>query len=299
MPQWDDIDQDGDRPQAVAWDEYAPKALSYWQRLLEEDAPEHELQSFLERNPCFLPGGDDKLKGGGHHGAQYDTVFSQAPLEGLGPDRVPDFMWVNATSASWIPVCIEIERAGKQWFNKDRTPTAHLTQARSQLAEWRAWFREGPNQTIFRRRYLQDRYPHRSLEPLFVLLYGRRKEFESPHSRHTNPEGLVPLRAAMKLADEEVRTLDSLTPNPALPNAVTLKMTANGPVLWAIPSIFRTGPGMADLASKFRNPDQALARTKNWPEGRREYVARRWHHWREVSDSHDDMAINPLLPRYE
>src|SRR4051812_10304100 len=65
MPSWSDVDQDVNRPKPYPWDEYVSKSLSRWHQLLDQDPAERQLQEFLERNPCFLPGGEDRLPIGG------------------------------------------------------------------------------------------------------------------------------------------------------------------------------------------------------------------------------------------
>lgn len=299
MPDWSDIDADPGRPRALDWDRYALEASGSWKDLLDREPAESALQEFLEQNPSFLPGGNDQLKLAGHHGTNYDAVFSQPSLRGLRRERVPDFMWINASSAEWTPVCIEIERPAKKWFTKDGNPTAALTQARTQLNEWQAWFDQAPNVMIFRSSYLEDRFRHRVLRPVYVLAFGRHKEFELPNGVHKDPQALLAVRSNLQRPDESYMSLDSLKPSKSLSNAVTLKMGPAGPELFAIPPTFETGPAMADLARRFRDPAAALARTSGWPAGRQSYVATRWSHWQAVADQGDDMVINPLLPYAE
>ena len=43
-------------------------------------------------------------------------VFRQPPLQGLDRDRRPDFMWITRATSQITPICIEIEKPGKEWF---------------------------------------------------------------------------------------------------------------------------------------------------------------------------------------
>ncbi len=95
-------------------------------------------------------------------------------------------MWVTRSTSLITPICIEIERPGKHWFNLDGTPTATLTQALDQLTDWKVWFSEPENQLIFRRTYMLDGFTDRPIQPQYVLIYGRRDEFDTTR-RHSNP----------------------------------------------------------------------------------------------------------------
>lgn len=161
-------DLDPLRPAPTEWATYKDWLLPRWQRLLDEDPPEVSVQNFLEAHPSLLPGALGDVGPGGHHGPELDAVFSQPPLKGLHRNRVPDFMWVTRSTSLITPICIEIERPGKHWFNASGTPTADLTQALDQLVDWKTWFSEPENQSIFRRTYLWGDYSYRSLKPQYV-----------------------------------------------------------------------------------------------------------------------------------
>jgi hypothetical protein len=62
-------------------------------------------------------------------------------------------------------------------FQKDGTPTAEFTQAKNQLSEWKVWFGKPENQMAFVRDYALP-FPRLKLEPQYVLIYGRRAEYE-------------------------------------------------------------------------------------------------------------------------
>lgn len=116
-----------DRPPApTPWGEYANWLTDQWQCLLESDPPELDVQRFLEAHPSLLPGADGDIGPGGHHGPEYDAVITEPPLKGIARDRRPDFMWITLSTSLVTPICIEIERPGKHWFNKSGVPTGEL-----------------------------------------------------------------------------------------------------------------------------------------------------------------------------
>jgi hypothetical protein len=62
--------------------------------------------------------------------------------------------------------------------------TADFNQAHGQLAEWQAWIARPENQLLFRKTYLDwiwD-FSGRPLIPHYILVYGRRAEFENDHT---------------------------------------------------------------------------------------------------------------------
>lgn len=301
MPDWvNELDTNPRRPRALPWEDYASRAVEDWLSLLDRDPHEAHLHGFLETNPSFIPGGEDRLPVGGHHGARWQAVYSQPPMRGLRRDRIPDFIWLNRNSAELTPVCVELERSGKHWFKANSTvPTAPFTQARDQLHQWQAWFATAPNEAIFREVYYENAWPHRALRPVYVLAYGRHQEFERPNERHDDPHSLLRHRSAMQGAREQFMSLDSLGPSKGLSNAVTLKMTAQGATLFAVPPTFETGPAMRSLAARFRDPSPALARTTGWLPGRREYVLERWLFWQKIADARHDGSPEPLDPGSE
>ena len=144
-------------------------------------------------------------------------------------------MWITRSTALITPVCIEIEKPGKRWFTKGGHPTAELSQALDQLIDWKVWFSESENQSIFRKTYLRGQYEDRQLLPQYVLIYGRASEFEVP-GPHERPDRLRKKRDFMRRGDDEhFMTFDSLRPKRDSSDFATLSMTANGPKLHAVP----------------------------------------------------------------
>src|SRR6266550_896764 len=157
-------DLDPNRPPPLPWGEYAPWLLEKWRDLLDSAPGEPNVQKFLERHPCLLPGANEapsSAPGGhrGHHDACWYGVIRQPELRGLGPNRLPDFMWLRRDTAAVRPVLIEIEDPQKQWFNpSSRIPNAKLTQALDQFVEWKVWFSSPENELVFRSRYVPPEF---------------------------------------------------------------------------------------------------------------------------------------------
>ncbi|MEU7719184.1 Shedu anti-phage system protein SduA domain-containing protein [Streptomyces tibetensis] len=272
-----------ERPQATPWDTYRAALLPQWQSLLSSSLSEREMQEFLELHPCFLPGATDNIGPGGHHGPSFSSVIRQPPLKGLGPTRVPDFMWVRRDTGAIRPVCIEIESPRKAWFNKgSRTPTSELTQAIDQLTEWKVWVSSPENQLIFAKTYAPS-YSHRPVEPQFVLVYGRDAEFRAATSPHDNPDYMRRKRDHMPRDREHYFTYDQLAPEREAGDYATLTYQVDQWILHSLPPTFSTGQHMMEMGEIIRDPSKAVLLTALMSAERKAYVIERWEYWRGVA----------------
>jgi hypothetical protein len=178
-------------------DTYNRFLMERWQALLdsEESRDESLLQGFLERHPSLLPG-PHSVDGDSGHPPFPVAVIAKPKLPGLS-DREPDFIWLATDSSSLYPVLIEIETPDKAWFYGDRAEIhSDFTHAHGQLMEWRAWFDRGHNRTAFLEYYdIPSVLARRRLEPRYVLVHGRRENFESVPRRREK-------RAALAQHDE-------------------------------------------------------------------------------------------------
>ncbi|MFJ8637630.1 Shedu anti-phage system protein SduA domain-containing protein [Streptomyces sp. NPDC093610] len=275
-------DENPDRPQAPTWEQYEGQLLPKWKTLLGSNPHERQMQEFLELHPCLLPGATDSIGQGGHHGPSFEAVIRQPPLQGLGPKRIPDFMWVRRDTGAIRPICIEIESPGKSWFNKDRTPTAELTQAIDQLTEWKVWFNSPENRLIFAKAYAH-RYPHRPVEPQFVLIFGRNSEFKAGSSKHENPDYLRLKRDHMARRDEHFFTYDQLKPEREAGDYATITNTAYEWSLHSIPPTFSTGAHIRELSGVISDPSQAISQVDLASTERKAYILKRWKYWRSIA----------------
>lgn len=253
-----------------------------WQQAKQSD-DEKKVQQFLERHVSLLPGAWGDIGPGGHHGPVYGGVFRQPPLRGLDAERFPDFMWITRSTVDVTPICIEIERPTKRWFNLDGTPTATLTQALDQLNQWRAWFSEPLNQQLFRDRYLKGRWPRRTLRPQFVLIYGREADFTEDHKLTTDARHQ---KRSYLGGDQDghLRTFDSLVWKRENERLLTLSMHADGQleVEW-IPESF---DGLVDTTGAYYlgSIENAVVRNEAITAERAAELRQQWSREREQGE---------------
>ena len=193
-----------------------------WQSVVQSDLFEVEAnaQTYLERHPCLLPGSSGTSMRSGH-APWPGAVISQPQLPGLSELR-PDFMWIATDSAFLVPVCIEIERPDKQWFTKSGTQHSHLTQARSQVEQWQAWFADPVNQQVFIRTFkVPPQLADRRLNPRYVIVHGRSSEFS--HRRDLRDR-----RAVLSKGDTQIVPFDSLRPDSHALDWGTVRLSPEG-----------------------------------------------------------------------
>jgi hypothetical protein len=280
-------DRNPERPQAKPWAEYVAESTRQYKMLLDADPDEPTMQRFFEQHPSFLPGADD-IGNGGHHGVWWDAVISQAKLQGLKPNRVPDFMFVRRDTATTRPVCVEIESPSKPWFNKDLTPSAKLTQALDQLDEWAMWFESVENQLIFNRMYVPPEFDHRTIEPVFVLIYGQNKEFR-PHGPHPRDYARARRkRNQLESANRYLYTYETLKPRSIAGTYATIRGDLIGGFdLIDLPHTFQTGshlPMTGSLMKVIPDIADSLDRNPMIDTERRKCLADRWNFWRTCND---------------
>jgi len=275
-------DSDPARPMPLAWEQYSAQVLREWRALLDRKPEEREVQAFLELHPAMIPGGCGDIGPGGHHGSAMGAVFREPQLAGAGRSFKPDFMWVTRSTSMFTPILIEIEKPSKPWFTKDGRPSASFTQARDQLNDWRSWFDQDGNKALFRDRFLflPDPFNNRPLRPQFLLIYGRRSEFEVGGG-HENPDELRFKRDLQRAQDEFYMTFDSLSPCYRCQDSMTLTMTTAGPRVHAFSPVYRTGTLIGEGALVLGDPAAALECSAMMADERRAYLAGRWTHWQD------------------
>ncbi|MDF2050236.1 Shedu anti-phage system protein SduA domain-containing protein [Arthrobacter sp. Cr_A7] len=270
-------DLDPSRPAPTEWEEYEAWLLGAWKDLLALSPEEDDVQSFLEWNPCLVPA----IGGADYKGVQGEGLFTQPALQGIGINRVPDFMWITAHSKAVFPTFVEIEKPNKLHFNPSSIDTfsADFNQALSQLTQWQSWWAKPTNQNLFREQVLDAIWDFRirDIRPQYVLIYGRSSEFEQGPPGH---------RASMVGQLETSRNIhilsyDRLAPDRNFSQFPTVKQHSNGQIsLRAVPPTFTTGPGMIDiLTSRIKNPELSPFRHELLTSERSEYLQHRWLHW--------------------
>jgi len=256
-------------------DEYVASATNEYQQLLASVTDEKPMQEFLDRNPCFVPGALTPGGGSGHY-PFLCALVSQPQLTGLR-SRQPDFMWIAANSLTWYPTLIEIESPNKRIFKANAIPSHHFTQARNQLAQWRAWFNETANVQKFISEYgiPEDYTKFRRMQPHFMLIYGRRDEF-------ANDVELSKQRGVLMTgADEELISYDRLHADLALRNAITVRATGYSRYrVSAVMPTIEMGPILADRLPHLDQLEQAVEADNRIPQARRDFLKERNPYWR-------------------
>jgi hypothetical protein len=260
-------------PPPLDFEAYQRAATAAYEQLLDSATSERPLQEFLERNPCFVPA----ARSPGSHGPLHGALIAQPRLPGLRVKQ-PDFMWITAHSLIWFPTLIEIESPTKQLFTKKGLPTKEFTQARNQLAQWRAWFSKETNRLKFIDDYgiSEEFRKFRTMKPRYVLIYGRRREFEDDAE-------LSGLRAE-QLTDEneELVSFDRLKADCGMRNAVTVRALGGGryQVRFVMPTFRLCAPTARDLLH-LEGLEQAIDRERRIESKRRSFLKARIPYWRD------------------
>lgn len=258
-------------PQPMGWKEYEQKLRDAWNILLDSNPQEVKVQAFLEKHPCMIPGSSSMTMTSGHYPFP-DAVISQPPLVGVG-ERIPDFMWLATSSLHFEPVLIEIERPDKKWFNSSGSPSADFTQAHNQLAQWKAWFDHPENRLVF---YENFDVPHfirqRKMRVSFVLIYGRRSEYEGN-------EPLNRIRAELARQDEYLMSFDRLTPSSDVQYLFTVKKISNSFRAIAYPPTYTLSSNLADRYSIINNKEEAIDACEWMTPERKDFLKSRFPYW--------------------
>lgn len=260
-------------PAALTWDRYSELVQRDWRGLLDaaEDHEEAVFQKFLETHPCMVPGGQS-MSGPSGHSAFPAALITQPILPGFS-EHIPDFLWIATDSLHIYAVLVEIEAPKKRMFTKGGQPTAQFTQAQTQIARWKSWFREPANQTSFCDHYLMDALPRwRTFVPQYVLIYGRRSEIEG------NAQ-LNRLRSNLSRDGEYYMTYDRLHPIKDHDQYMTAKFRNGRYEALSMPATLELGPLWAPHRSKIEGKDLAVDKTPYMADDRKEFVKARLGYW--------------------
>jgi hypothetical protein len=245
-----------------------------WHALLDA-SPAHDentLHRFLERNPSFVPGAFSFPTSG--HWPLHGGVFTKPPLAAVGTS-IPDFLWLATATDLVYPVFVEIETPGKRWFTRNGQATAEFTQARNQLVTWKRWFGNPVNELAFCTMYQIPRgIGDCEIKPQFVLVYGRRSEFDDQPERR----GI----RAFQTADDEVHvTFDRLIADYNARNFLTLRMAGNTISAAVFPPTAQLGPSTAKAWRRVNNRIEAVTADERISDERKQFLAERMPYWDE------------------
>lgn len=274
---------------AMNWKDYEELILAEWNELLNKipSPTESAVQHFLEQYPSMVPGAFNLIGAESGHHPWLRGLFSQPVLPSFDHHK-PDFMWLSQNSDTVEPVLIEIEAPGKLWWTKSGQPTATLTQALDQIAEWKAWFREPHNVQEFKDIYELTRveWRKRHFRPSYLLIYGRRSEANGKPN-------LTAKRSLQAQDDVKIITFDRLNPNPKADQLVCLKVINDrGQYVFkaiSVPATLIWKPPFACDRARLSGLDSAIESNKHISQKRKEFLIRRLQYWNEWSkkQNHD------------
>ena len=276
------IEQSPEEP--VSWEQYEQLITAEWTALLNRNPPpsEKEVQIFLEKHPSMVPGAFGFVGGESGHYPRLCGLITQPPLPSYDK-KIPDFMWLAQNSDTVEPVLIEIEAPSKHWFTKNGRPTASLTQALKQIADWKAWFEAPRNVESFKTFYgLDSGWRARRFRPSYLLIYGRRAEASAnPNRSHLFPENVFG------------RTFDRLQPNPKADDLVCLKAVNPGVFeVVSVPPTLKWEPILAEERARCSGWNEAIRANQQISLKRQEFLIRRLPYWNDWVHRSERNGIN-------
>jgi hypothetical protein len=261
-------------PAATQFAEYSERISAEFKALIDSDPLECDVQDFMERNPCMVPGAWTPGARSGHPPI-HNALITQPKLPGF-KSRVPDFLWMSRHSGCAYAAMVEIERPAKKLFTAQDIPSADFTQAYNQFAQWRVWFGEPANQQLFLNEYgIQSKlcYPV-GIDQHFLLIYGRRSEFQADKNKAL-------LRG--KLASgrhEELISFDRLSPDSLLDSAVTVDAIGGGRFrVKYVPETFKVSPHSAHDYLSLDGLPEAIEANGLISRERRDFLKQRVEYW--------------------
>ncbi len=274
---------------AISWNKYKKLILEEWDVLLSKEpaATEPEIQTFLEKYPCMIPGAFGPSFNPNGHYPHFCGVVSQAPLPSYDK-RVPDFIWLSKNSDTEQPVLVEIEKPSKRWFRNDGQQTAEFTQALTQISEWKAWFGVSHNVEAFKHFYGLDCDARNCrLRPAYLLIYGRRAEISA------NPT-LIRKKAYLFPEDVVGMTYDRLEPNPSADQLVCIKSDVSRTFsVISVPASLKWSPVLAGERAKVSEGwIEAIESNEYISDPRKKFLIERHQYWENWGSSGTSGTIN-------
>lgn len=263
----------------LPWLTYQSLAQREYNTLLENHADDEKtFQNFFERNPSFMPGAFELRNLSGHL-PHLQCLISQ-PEIGATFIRKPDFLWLSQDSLTFVPVFIEIEKPSKKTFTKAGQTSADFTQAMDQILEWKSILNKPENQIAFFEKYnLPKRLTEKVFKPQFVLLYGRREEYEGNNY-------LTRKRYELQSEDTIVMSYDRLSPRYDSRNMLCATVSnSSGNTLYSIktiPPTFQLDACWADSYKEYSGFIEAIDRMEHTTPERKNFLKERFPYWREI-----------------
>jgi Domain of unknown function (DUF4263) len=177
-------------------------------------------------------------------------------------------------------VLIEIEAPQKKWYTAKGQPTAQLTQAASQLTDWKAWFKDPNNVLTFEKEYKVREYPplnDRTFTQCYCLVIGRRSDVSGRAATQS--------RVLQQRENEHWMTYDRLQPHADFDDSPTVTLDRSGPDtrlrVLHVPPTMRIGPGQYPSYHTLMGLDAAIAANTLISKERKAFLLRRLKYWKE------------------
>lgn len=261
------------------WSLYETNSYNEYVELLKEKSnDENAFQKFFERNPCFLPGAFELRNLSGHL-PHLQCLISQ-PEIGASHIRKPDFLWLSQDSLTFVPVFIEIERPSKKNFTQAGKTSADFTQAMDQIFEWKAILNKPENQLAFFQKFNLPKYlTNKEFKPQFILIYGRREEYEGN-------EFLTSKRYELQSDDITIMSYDRLSPQYDSRNMLCAQVsntTGNTQYkIITIPPTFEFNAALASNYCEYVNFMDAIDKMEYTTQQRKDFLKLRFPYWQEI-----------------
>lgn len=261
------------------WSLYTLAAEEEYHRLLEEKADDEDsFQKFFERNPSFLPGAFELRNLSGHL-PHLQCLITQ-PEIGASHTRKPDFLWLSQDSLTFVPVFIEIEKPSKRTFTQTGKTSADFTQAMDQILDWKSILNKPENQLAFFQKYnLPQELTSKVFKPQFILIYGRREEYEGN-------EYLTRKRSELQTDDIMIMSYDRLSPQYDSRNMLCARVsntTGNTQYeIITIPPTFELDAALASNYSEYVGFVEAIDRMEYTTPQRKDFLKMRFPYWKDI-----------------
>lgn len=274
-------------PPALSWADYSKDSYAMYQALLNDpNSNEQTFQKFFEENPAFVPGAFEIFGTSGHY-PYTQSLISEPEIYGAPFKRIPDFIWLAQDSLFFTPVFIEIEHPGKKTFTKSGIQTSEFSQALGQILEWKAILHEPENILAFYKCFnIPDRVRDKTFQPQFVLIYGRRSEYEGqPLLRKKRAE----------LAQDKISVIsfDRLYPDPKCEDLLCTELSQREYRVITIPPTYRYSPVTAQNLTIVKEFENAIFKMKQVSSGRKRFLAERFPYWRNYGSNENKGIIHP------
>lgn len=256
---------------AMELEDYERLVRQEWSELLssENQSDESKFQSFFVRHPCMLPRPFHVFGVGADI---WSNVLVSKPALLSFTSKIPDFMWITRDSVAVYVVLIEIEAPAKPWATVGGQRSNKLTQAESQIKDWKVWFSDERNVAQFRKHYkIPDYALHFSQKSLrYILIYGRRDEA-------TKNKSFAEQRFHLQGENETFMTYDRLKLDRNLLNCITVRVDKDGCYrAISVPPTIKLGPHPYSGWDMILDKEIAVRDNRYLTPGRKDFLIKRW-----------------------